>query len=309
MMEYLYSFSAAWYVPLLVFCIFLSLIVIETAITGYRNSSLFLILHPQKTEWWDLYSWGTTIFGLRTPAANICLFGLFELIRRPVSESLDLRLSFDFLHRGDYLISFMLAFLMRDFLLYIRHRIRHTGAWLWNFHEFHHSAQRVSLFTTNRVHFIDSVTYFFMIVLPIQLTFGMQMRESVLFEITGWLFGLLNHSRIDTGFGWVGKYILMSPRDHHLHHERGGRQHKNFGECLVIWDRLFGTFERADKSLFQMNPGISNDFYHHRNFLLGIFLPIVRLYTIPIMALARREPGRGGGAAHPRTPEAEIDGP
>jgi hypothetical protein len=53
----------------------------------------------------------------------------------------------------------------------------------------------------------------------------------------------LCHSNLTTGYGWIGRWLLVSPRMHRLHHAVAPEYHdKNFTFDLVIWDRLFGTY-------------------------------------------------------------------
>lgn len=59
--------------------------------------------------------------------------------------------------------------------------------------------------------------------------------------------GKLQHSMINWRWGWVGKYIFLSPVDHRIHHSCE-KEHwdKNFGHITPLWDRLFGTWYDGD---------------------------------------------------------------
>ena len=37
------------------------------------------------------------------------------------------------------------------------------------------------------------------------------------------------------------EWIFMTPSHHRVHHDR--RVHKNFGGFLIVWDRMFGSFQ------------------------------------------------------------------
>jgi sterol desaturase/sphingolipid hydroxylase (fatty acid hydroxylase superfamily) len=71
----------------------------------------------------------------------------------------------------------------------------------------------------------------------------------------------LVHSNMTTDYGWVGRWLLVSPRMHRLHHARDVRYHdKNFTFDLVLWDRLFGTYAACDAADLDAVPlGIAED--------------------------------------------------
>ena len=53
---------------------------------------------------------------------------------------------------------------------------------------------------------------------------------------------MLHHSQIISNFGLFGK-VLVSPLHHRIHHSMSSEHiDKNFGNTLIIWDKLFGTF-------------------------------------------------------------------
>ena len=52
----------------------------------------------------------------------------------------------------------------------------------------------------------------------------------------------LQHSQLPWNFGWVGRWIIVSPRGHQIHHSID-EEHRdlNFSVC-PLWDRMFGTW-------------------------------------------------------------------
>ena len=55
------------------------------------------------------------------------------------------------------------------------------------------------------------------------------------------------HTEAIRSIGWLERY-LNTPSHHRVHHG-SQRQYldRNHGSILIIWDRLFGTFEREDE--------------------------------------------------------------
>jgi sterol desaturase/sphingolipid hydroxylase (fatty acid hydroxylase superfamily) len=80
----------------------------------------------------------------------------------------------------------------------------------------------------------------------------------------------LNHSQLDWNFGFVGRWILVSPAAHRLHHS-GDPKHfgKNFGNSFIFWDRLFGTYHPPEAVT---RFGLPDNPYNQHNFVYDIAL-------------------------------------
>jgi len=63
--------------------------------------------------------------------------------------------------------------------------------------------------------------------------------------------GFLIHSRIDSDWGWIGRWVLQSPNHHRLHHILDiSLVPAGHFSMAPLWDRLFGTWRGdADQSL------------------------------------------------------------
>jgi sterol desaturase/sphingolipid hydroxylase (fatty acid hydroxylase superfamily) len=111
--------------------------------------------------------------------------------------------------------------------------------------------------------------------------------------------GFLIHSKIDSNFGWVGRYIIQSPQHHRLHHQLDYTTVPtgHFG-MAPVWDHLFGTWRgECDQTLV---IGVETPYRH--GFWLGPDL--VRDYAdfwkgwalLPARLLARMPPRRPSAA-------------
>ncbi len=58
-----------------------------------------------------------------------------------------------------YMIKFILAYLVSDFLLYWLHRGMHNSEFLWKTHQFHHSADALYWFSGFRTSFMHALFY------------------------------------------------------------------------------------------------------------------------------------------------------
>ena len=57
--------------------------------------------------------------------------------------------------------------------------------------------------------------------------------------------GFLIHSRIESGWGWIGRYMVQSPRHHRLHHKLDMREPTGFFSMVPVWDHLFGGWSEC----------------------------------------------------------------
>ncbi len=135
----------------------------------------------------------------------------------------------------------VLGLLIAEFGLYWAHRWLHEVPVLWRFHAVHHSVKRLWFWNTGRFHFIDTL-------ISVAFGLGVAMLVGLPREIVVWVsvitayVGLLTHCNIEMRFGFLN-YLFNTPGLHRWHHsmvpEEGNR---NYGENLMIFDQLFGTF-------------------------------------------------------------------
>ncbi len=123
---------------------------------------------------------------------------------------------------------------------YFSHRLDHTRLF-WPLHRFHHAADDFSVLTAARVH-PAAFTALVGTTLP-GILVGAAPEALADLALLVMTVRLVIHSRIESGFGWVGRWIVQSPSHHRLHHSLN-RLPINLG-LLPVWDRLFGTWRDA----------------------------------------------------------------
>lgn len=161
-------------------------------------------------------------------------------------------------------IMFILAFTYFD---YWNHRILHNK-FLWPIHRFHHSATELNLITSYRNHPADGFITPFTRTLPIALI-GAPPNFAFYFFALNAFYQLVVHVNEDFSWGWFGKYILLSPLHHRVHHSCvPGHFDKNYG-ILAVWDHLHGTYhpETSEAVL-----GVRDRDYETEGNLLKIYL-------------------------------------
>lgn len=134
------------------------------------------------------------------------------------------------------------ALLAWDFIYYWNHRIQHESRWLWAIHVVHHSSEHYNLTTALRQPVADVFGMF----VPYGLMAFLGFRPGVIENARA--LNLIYQFWIHTeAIGKLGaaEEVLNTPSHHRVHH--GVQEEyldKNHGGILIIWDRLFGTFQR-----------------------------------------------------------------
>jgi sterol desaturase/sphingolipid hydroxylase (fatty acid hydroxylase superfamily) len=133
------------------------------------------------------------------------------------------------------------ALVMYDFCYYWLHRAGHRVGVLWAAHVVHHQSEDYNLSTalrqTGSGWLLGWIFYLPMAVLGVPpLVFGVVALIDLLYQF--WV-----HTQQVGKLGWFDRWFC-SPSNHRVHHAVNDRYvDKNYGGILILWDRLFGTFE------------------------------------------------------------------
>ena len=142
---------------------------------------------------------------------------------------------------GSGRLAVAVAVLGWDFLYYWNHRLSHESRWLWAVHVAHHSSRHYNLSTALR----QPVAEGFTLTVPYGLLALVGVRPALIEQARGLnlLYQFWIHTEAINRIGWLEK-VLNSPSHHRVHHG-SNRQYldRNHGSILILWDRLFGTFE------------------------------------------------------------------
>ena len=135
----------------------------------------------------------------------------------------------------------ILAIVVADFTYYWEHRKSHEIRVLWCAHAVHHSSPVYNTATAFRFSIFDpviaAVFHIPMVLMgfdPILVFLG----EVIVLAYQGWI-----HTEAIGKLGPL-EWILNTPSHHRVHHGSDRKYlDKNYGGILIIWDRLFGTFQ------------------------------------------------------------------
>ena len=145
----------------------------------------------------------------------------------------------------------LLGVLLLDFFgAYLAHYVEHKVKPLWMVHLVHHTDHKVDTTTANRHHPIESVIRFAFTLLGVLLV-GTPIALVFLYQSMSLVFTQFTHANIkmSKGFDKFLSYVIVSPDMHKTHHHyRLPYTDSNYGNIFSVWDRLFGTYKKLDKS-------------------------------------------------------------
>ena len=139
------------------------------------------------------------------------------------------------------------AILGWDFIYYWNHRFMHSSRYMWAIHVVHHSSERYNLSTALRQPVADALGTF----APYGLLCLVGLRPALVAQARG--VNLLYQYWIHTDtIPKLGPFeTLFNTASHHRVHHGSNRQYldRNHGSILIVWDKLFGTFEPEDETV------------------------------------------------------------
>jgi sterol desaturase/sphingolipid hydroxylase (fatty acid hydroxylase superfamily) len=143
------------------------------------------------------------------------------------------------LGRGPLVLA--LAVVGWDFIYYWNHRFMHESRYMWAYHEVHHSSERYNLSTALRQPVAEVLGTF----LPYGALCLLGISPSLVETARGvnLLYQFWIHTETVDQLG-PAETVLNTPSHHRVHHGSNPQYlDRNHGSILIVWDRLFGTFE------------------------------------------------------------------
>lgn len=158
---------------------------------------------------------------------------------------------------------FAIGFIVADFTYHWFHRASHAWKPLWAFHLIHHSSMWMNLTTSYRLNWFSAiVTPVFY--LPMALL-GFPPLMIALAVGLNLLYQFFMHTDAVGKLG-VLEGVIDTPSAHRVHHGCNPIYiDRNFGGVLMVWDRIFGTYQpETEKARY----GITSGFVSHNPFVL-----------------------------------------
>ncbi len=223
-----------------IFLILFAIAVTVEAIYGYRHQR-------------NLYDWKDSILNVTLGIIGVS----FRFALKTIWLAFWLFLSqFALLDIPETVLTWVVLFFSNEFVYYWFHRWSHENRFLWAVHVNHHSSQKLNFSTTARLPFFNFVLHSTFWIPLVLIGFDPFMVFAV--SNVGFLFALYQHTQIIGKINWM-EYIFNTPNHHRIHHASNPEYiNGNYGSCLIIFDRLFGSFKEELEGV-DLKYGITNN--------------------------------------------------
>lgn len=147
-----------------------------------------------------------------------------------------------------------LGFLLYDLAWYVDHRIAHRVGFFWAMHHVHHSSGEYNMTVASRGFVVDTTllsrpTFY---LLPL---LGVTPYHFIVINLFTNIWGIAQHTRLVGKLGWLD-LVFATPSNHRVHHGSDEKYlDKNYGEGLILWDHIFGTYRAEDE---EPNYGVTD---------------------------------------------------
>ncbi|MEO0330490.1 MAG: sterol desaturase family protein, partial [Bacteroidota bacterium] len=188
----------------------------------------------------------------RDSGANIAIFVMGQLLEKTAFGAIGIvcLMPFHWLTPLEIPINgwtWVLALFAADFTYYWMHRIEHEHRILWANHSVHHSSEDYNLTVSIRLSIVESAIEWVFFIPMILVGFTpFQAIVALIFVVQyqTWI-----HTERIVKLGWLDE-LFNTPSVHRVHHGSNPKYlDKNYGGVLMIWDKLFGTFQREEEKV------------------------------------------------------------
>lgn len=167
-----------------------------------------------------------------------------------------------------------LLFIAVDFFYYWFHRLSHEVNAMWAAHIVHHQSEEYNLSVALRQSWFQSA-FSWLFYLPLAIA-GFDPIMFLTISSFNTLYQFWIHTRAINRMGFL-EWFMNTPSHHRVHHGSNEKYlDKNHAGTLIIWDRMFGTFQEEEeepdygitKPLESWNPFWAN--WHYWNELFQV---------------------------------------
>jgi alkylglycerol monooxygenase len=140
-------------------------------------------------------------------------------------------------------LTYVIAFIVIDFQGYWVHRWCHKINFFWNYHIIHHSSEEFNLSCALRQSISGFINFFTFLLIPAALL-GVPTEVIALIAPLHLFLQYWYHTQLINKLGFL-ENILVTPSHHRVHHAINKEyMDKNLSQIFIIWDKLFGTFQK-----------------------------------------------------------------
>lgn len=142
-------------------------------------------------------------------------------------------------------LTFIILFVAVDFLYYWAHRMSHEINLFWGGHVVHHQSEDYNLSVALRQGSFQ-ILWTFMFNLPLAII-GFDPVNFVFVSALVTVYQFWIHTETIGKLGFL-EWFMNTPSHHRVHHGRDPKYiDKNHAGVFIIWDRMFGTFQKEEE--------------------------------------------------------------
>jgi sterol desaturase/sphingolipid hydroxylase (fatty acid hydroxylase superfamily) len=229
----------------------LAILLLELILVGWRQSSLRRLLCAPSasamTDWAFLMLMASGLYSVLIIVGGL---GIFTCLTHQVTGWSGLAL---FTHWPLW-AALPVLYLFRSFYTYWLHRLQHSP-WFWPLHKTHHAAHEFTTLNYLRAHPIELAWQTLAHTIALAVV-GFPVDAIILFEVLANTQQFLTHSNA-TALAPLERLGVVTPAGHRVHHALDERyHHRNFGELLNLWDRVFGTYVVPPRDIERLAVGV-----------------------------------------------------
>lgn len=234
----------------------------------------FLVAQKKKLPYFNLHhSVANVSIGIAERLLDVWVVGAFYFFYEY------LHTNFARFHIQASVLTWILLLLCTDFVWYWYHRLAHEVNVFWAAHVVHHQSEDFNYTVSARITVFQAfLRTGFWAVLPL-LGFPAAMITSLL--LVHGLYPFFIHTRLIGKLG-ILEYMLVTPSHHRVHHASNEQYlDKNYGDVFIIWDKLFGTFQKEEDNV-EIKYGLTKPLnsysflWQHVHFFAELFYAVRR---------------------------------
>ncbi len=239
-------------------------LVIELLCVGWTRCTVRKVFHPSPSFRRDLIIYFFDLTSLWLLLGKILTLGLFFILGGALGTYISAKFGIQLIQKIRFVpLQLGVALAISDCVNYWIHRAFHVIPLLWRLHKYHHSASEFSVITARRDHPLVVPIFAFLAGLPAAV-FGATGGQITFAGAVVTLHALLIHSEIRSDWGWFGRWVLISPHAHRVHHSKStAHLDKNFSFILPIFDRIFGSYYHGSEPVSSL--GVDDDYFNAGN--------------------------------------------
>ena len=156
-------------------------------------------------------------------------------------------------------VAVVLSIIAMDMIIYLQHVMVHAVPTLWRVHRVHHADLDYDVTTGARFHPLE-IIFSMLIKFSAIIVLGAPVIAVIIFEVLLSTMAMFNHGNVGLPrkFDQILRLLVVTPDMHRVHHSTEDNEtNSNFGFCLSLWDRIFGTYiDQPRSGHTKMNIGI-----------------------------------------------------